>query len=475
MLEKRYAFDLEFLVVARSLGFKRVFEAPVHINYRFASQVDLGSSAGILLDTLAIFYRHYVLNTYRLPGHRVEAGTALDTALIASVRQSTERRIDLGREQGRVLLVNWRDIEHPDAGGAETFAHEIARRWVEHGHEVTLLSSGFPGGATSTEIDGVRIRRLGRLRTGSFHVLVQRELARIGGFDIIVESINTIPFLTPVWRRRLPPTIALVHQLAVDVWDAELPRPMARIGRRVERALLRLYRDVPAVAVSESTRSDLLRLGFSDVRVVPPGRDEPPDVRDLAKEPVPTFLFVGRFAANKRPAHAVAAFSAIKRALPLAQLWMIGSGPLERSLKETAPPDVHFLGRVPRNELFERMARSHGLLVPSVREGWGLVVVEANSVGTPAVGYDVAGLKDSIRSGETGLLARAGDPGSLAANAVSLVADGERYARMRGAGIAWAERFSWDVTAAELLSIAELEHSRHTAVRMENALVGSPS
>jgi glycosyltransferase involved in cell wall biosynthesis len=250
---------------------------------------------------------------------------------------------------------------------------------------------------------------------------------------------------------------------------------MARVGRRVERALLHLYRDVPAVAVSESTRSDLLQLGFSDVRVVPPGRDEPPDVRDLPKESVPTFLFVGRLTANKRPAHAVAAFSAIKRALPLAQLWMIGSGPLELELRETAPPDVSFLGRVPREELFDRMARAHGLLVPSVREGWGLVVIEANSVGTPAIGYDVAGLRDSIRAGDTGLLARAGDPDSLAASAVSLVADGKRYAKMRGAASAWAERFSWDATASELLNIAELEHSRHTSVRMDEALAGSPT
>jgi glycosyltransferase involved in cell wall biosynthesis len=65
MLEKRYAFDLELLVVARSLGYSRVFEAPVRINYRFSSQVDVGAAARILLDTLAIFYRRYVLETYR--------------------------------------------------------------------------------------------------------------------------------------------------------------------------------------------------------------------------------------------------------------------------------------------------------------------------------------------------------------------------------------------------------------------------
>jgi glycosyltransferase involved in cell wall biosynthesis/O-antigen/teichoic acid export membrane protein len=472
LLEKRYAFDLEFLVVARSLGFRRVLEAPVKIHYRFASQVNVRASAGILADTFAIFYRHYVLNTYRR-SDRFPAAASLEEALLASARETTKIANASPRGHKRVLVVNWRDVQHPDAGGAETFVHEVARRWVEQGDEVTLLSSGFQGGHMSTEIDGVRIRRLGRLRTGSFHALVQRELARISGFDVVIESVNTIPFLTPVWRRRLPRTLALVHQLAVDVWDAELPRPMAGLGRRVERTLLQLYRNAPVVAVSQSTRADLLALGFSNVGVVPPGRDEPPDVRDIPKEPVPTFLFVGRLAANKRPGHAIEAFGAIKRELPLARLWVVGAGPLERELTDAAPRDVTFFGRVSRRELFERMARAHGLLVPSVREGWGLVVIEANSVGTPAVGYDVAGLRDSIRAGETGLLAAAGDPESLAANAVSLVGDVRQYGALRRAAIEWADRFSWDATAAQLMSAAEAEGSRQISRQAEEALAAS--
>jgi hypothetical protein len=73
MLEKRYAFDLELLVVARMLGFTRVFEAPVRIDYRFSSHVDLQAALRILLDTAAIFYRRYVLNTYRHLGDRLSA------------------------------------------------------------------------------------------------------------------------------------------------------------------------------------------------------------------------------------------------------------------------------------------------------------------------------------------------------------------------------------------------------------------
>jgi len=464
MLEKRYAFDLEFLVVARSLGFTRIFEAPVRIHYRFASQVNLRAVFGIGCDTLAIFYRHYILNTYRRAGERPPAEVPPAAPLFATPGAGADtKRARHPRQHARILFVNWRDIENPEAGGAEVFTHEVAKRWIAQGHEVTLLTSRFPGASSATEIDGVRVRRLGRLRTGSFHALVQRELMRLRGFDLVVEGINTMAFLTPLWRHRLPPTIALVHQLAVDVWDAEQPKPVAWLGRRIERRLLRLYRELPVAAVSNSTREDLLGLGLTNVTVVSPGRDEPPDVRGLKKEPVPTFLFVGRLAANKRPDHSVAAFREIKRALPTARLWIVGRGPQEEALALALPTDATLLGRLPRTELYERMARAHCLLVPSIREGWGLVVIEANSVGTPAVGYDVPGIRDSIRQGETGLLAEAGDPAALAHEALRLLQDPNECAAMGVRATEWAERFSWDVTANELLGLVEHDLRPHIA------------
>jgi glycosyltransferase involved in cell wall biosynthesis/O-antigen/teichoic acid export membrane protein len=450
LLEKRYAFDLEFLVVARSLGFTRIIEAPVRIHYRFTSQIDLRAAFGLFLDTLAIFYRHYILNTYREV--RLPARAGAPSPYGALEERIAARRVPSRPPRVRILFINWRDNENPTAGGAEVFAHEVAKRWNAQGHDVTLLTSGFRGAARTTQIDGVRVRRVGRLRTGSFHLLVQRELMRLRGFDLVVEGVNTIPFLTPLWRRRLPPTIALVYQLAVDVWDAELPKPLAWLGRRIERGMLRLYRGVPVAAISDSTREDLVGLGLNDVTVVAPGRDEPPDgLQAIPKEAVPTFLFVGRLAANKRPDHAIEAFRAIKRDLPAAQLWIVGQGPLEPELGESLPAGATLLGRVSRVELYERMARAHCLLVPSVREGWGLVVIEANSVGTPAVGYDIPGLRDSIRPGYTGLLARAGDPEALASESIALIAHGDRYAAMCGAAIEWARRFSWDLTADGLM------------------------
>jgi glycosyltransferase involved in cell wall biosynthesis len=444
LLEKRFAFDLELLVVARRHGFDRVVETPVRIGYRFSSTVGPRAVLRIVLDTLAIFYRRYILDSYR--PHRPV---------------SERRRARVGGAL-RVLVLNWRDIRHPQSGGAEIWTHEVLRRWAAQGHTVSLLTSGFRGGRPRETIDGISIRRRGRLRNGSFYLLAQWELARVRGVDVVIDEINTIPHFAPLWKRRFP-TVGLIHQLAVDVWDAELPRPLAALGRWIEPKLLRPYRSTPMVTASQSTASDLAGVGIRSVHVIRSGCDAAPaGALGLGKEERPTFLFVGRLVRNKRPDHAVAASRAISKVLPDARLWVIGSGGLERELRRDLPENVELLGWVSRDELYRRMARAHCLLVPSVREGWGLVVVEANSVGTPAVGYDVPGLRDSIRDGVTGVLAPPGRPDELARAACRLVADGAQYERMRRAAIEWGASFAWDDTSNALLAVVE-ERLRHTA------------
>lgn len=442
--EEGYALDLEMLVAASRLGYRRVFEAPVRIEYRFSSQMRLGTPARILADTARIAYRRYVLDAYPTApptGVTEGAGPAVVPLHVVPAR-------GLG-----ILILNWRDIRNPEAGGAEVFTHEVARRWVAEGHEVTLMTSQFAGARVEETIDGVHIRRIGRLRNGTFHLLVQRELARLRGFDAVVDEVNTIPFLTPVWGDGLPPVITLIHQLASDVWDAEVPGPVARVGRGIESRLLNLYRDAHVVTVSGSTVADLQAMGFSRLRVVPEGGDAAPLGSPEAKAPEPTFLFVGRLAANKRPDHALEAFATIRRRLPSARLWIVGQGSLEPALRARASDGVELFGRVDHDDLRRRMAEAHCLLMPSVREGWGLVITEANALGTPAVGYDTPGIRDAIRHERTGLLVPAGDAAALGAAAAGLVADAKAYERVRTEAILWGRCFSWDDTADLLLNL----------------------
>ena len=141
-------------------------------------------------------------------------------------------------------------------------------------------------------------------------------------------------------------------------------------------------------------------------------------------------MLLGRLSANKRPEHAIRAFGLVRRQLPDAQLWVIGSGPEEARLRKMAGPGVTILGRLSEQEKRERLGRAHALVVTSVREGWGLVVTEAAACGTVAIGYDVAGLRDSIGA-SGGVLTRA-DPASLATGLVGLLpsvvaGDGPRW------------------------------------------------
>lgn len=348
----------------------------------------------------------------------------------------------------KIGVLNWRDWHHPESGGAELLLQQVARHWVEWGHQVFLHSSRIPGRPDREIDDGINVLRVGRLRNGTHHLLAPRGLE---GTDVILESINTIPYMLPL-RRGLPAFVPLVNQMAAEVWDAHLPRPIAYLAKRIEPMLYRPYRRVPAVAYSRSTASDLRSLGVPLAGVISLGGDGPQTLHPKAASP--TFVFAGRLAANKRPDHAVQAFRLIKRELPQAKLWVLGEGPMRPTLARGLPEDAALLGRIPRDEFLRRMGEAHVLLVTSIREGWGLVVTEANSVGTPAVAYDVPGLRDSVLDDVTGVLSPQ-QPESLAKAALSLLREPERYARLRTAAVDWGGSRTWAATARELLGILE--------------------
>src|SRR5438105_333223 len=129
-----------------------------------------------------------------------------------------------GSLQRRILILNWRDISHPRAGGAEKVTHEIARRWVAWGHHVTLFCAAYTGGAPQESIDGVQVVRRGCQHTVHWHGY-RRYAAHVRGrYDLIVDEVNTIPFFAPLYARE--PVIMYSNQLAREVWRYEAPFPL---------------------------------------------------------------------------------------------------------------------------------------------------------------------------------------------------------------------------------------------------------
>ncbi len=298
----------------------------------------------------------------------------------------------------KILIFNWKDLAHPAAGGAEVFTEKVARSLVQRGHTVTLFAAAVAGRPERENADGVEIvRRGGRIG-------VYRAARRFwseqpeGAFDVVVDEINTRPFLTPRWIRNTP-VVALIHQLAREIWFYETPLPIALTGRYVlEPWWLHSYRDVPALTVSQSSAGSLRRYhGWRDVTIVPEG-STPHEIPEVSKEREPTVVFLGRLVAMKRPQEAIEAFELLRQHFPSAKLWMIGDGPLLEKLRARAPAGVRFLGRLQRDELVDRLARAHALVATSVREGWGLNVSEAAACGTPSIAYAVPGLVDSVQA-----------------------------------------------------------------------------
>ncbi len=361
----------------------------------------------------------------------------------------------------RILWLNWRDIKNPAAGGAELVTHEVAKRWVEAGHSVTLFCASFPGALGEELSDGVQIIRRGRQYSVHFHAWRYYSRLQRDCYDIVVDEINTIPFFTPLYAHGKH--LAFFHQLAREVWRFEAPFPLNYLGYILEPWYLRLYRGTPTVAVSESTRQDLLDLGFQRVYLVEDGVDVTPLV-DLPaqdqKEENPTVIYVGRLVPSKRVIDIVEAIAQVRAHIPNVQLWLVGDGTRAyvRRLKKLVSDyglknSVRFWGKVSHEQKVQLLTRAHTLALTSVREGWGLVVIEANAVGTPAIVYNVHGLRDSVRHGQTGLVCKAETPRELAASLRTILTWDELRTTLSRGALDWSRCFNWGKNAAEFLSV----------------------
>jgi glycosyltransferase involved in cell wall biosynthesis len=349
----------------------------------------------------------------------------------------------------RIAWFNWKCIRHPEAGGAERFTHEIASRLVDKGHEVTLVTSRPEGLPAKEEVGGYRILRAGGRYTVYLKARKMYMEALKGRVDLVVDEINALPFFTVKYAKE--PIVALIHHLARECWLLEVKPPISWIGYILEPKYLSLYKRIPTITVSESTKRDLEKLAFERIYVVPNGLDMKPLEKPPEKNGDPTIIFLGRLKKTKQPDHAIKAFKLVAEKVPDAKLLIVGDGPLKSKLhklvkKLKLEEKVTIYGRVDEEKKIELLREAQALIFPAVREGWGLVVLEANACGTPAVGYDVPGLRDSIRHMETGILVPYGDIKEMAKAMITLIENQELWTKMAENALQWAKQHSWDIS-----------------------------
>lgn len=365
----------------------------------------------------------------------------------------------------RILALNWRFIEHPQAGGAEINIFEQARRWVRQGHQVTLICAD-PGPKYAPQkneiIDGISVQRKGNRLSVYLFALIYY-LMHPRSFDYIVDVSNGIPFFTPLisWT----PGVLVVHHVHGLQWFRELPYLFAAIGWFLEsRVVPFLYRNWPIIAVSPTTREDLIDLGFDarNISIVYNGINCPVPIPITGAQVIPDskcrVVYLGRLKRYKRIDRLIRMVPALRAQVPNIHLDIAGGGDarpeLEYLIHQLGLEDcVTLHGYVSEARKAELLSAASVFATPSMHEGWGLSVIEANAYGCPAVAYDVPGLRMAIRNGETGLLAF--DDRSYLDSLIRIITDSEVRKRLSEGARRWAGQFNWDISAQQTLEVLQ--------------------
>jgi len=355
---------------------------------------------------------------------------------------------------GGVLFLNWRDTSHPEGGGSEVYVQQVAAGLAAEGRPVTLFCAAHQASPSEEHDGGVRIVRRGS-RLGVYLQAWWAHLTgRLGEHEVVVDVQNGLPFFSPLWCRR--PVVVLVHHVHREQWRVVLPALQARLGWWLEsRVAPRLYRRASYVAVSESTRSELAGLGVAQaaISVVHNGLATPARGTVAAgRTPYPSVCVLGRLVPHKRVELALAAAARIRPHLPGLKVLVVGQGYWEPRLREEVArlglqDSVELLGFLDEEAKHRVLAGSWVLAMPSIKEGWGLAVMEAAANGTPTVGFRAAGgLGESVLHGATGLLAD--DLDEFTRHLVWVLLNRHLRERLGEAARAYAARFTWPQTVA---------------------------
>ena len=359
----------------------------------------------------------------------------------------------------KVLLINWRDIKNPEAGGAELYFHELFKRINGNGYDITVLAHKVPGLPDEEVVDGMRTLRIGSKFLFNYSAFFyarkhQKE------YDLIVEDLNKIPFFTPLCTKtkRLH---MVMHFFRKSIFR-EAFFPIALYVYLMERSVALFYKNEPFLAISQSTADEIRDMGIkaTDIAVVEPGIDTEYFKPTCVKAEPPVISYVGRLMKYKNAQFVINAMPRLKQLVPGIRLEVAGGGDyrkdLEKLVEDLGVADaVKFLGRVSEDEKRDLLSRSSLFINPSFKEGWGINNIEANLCGTISVSNNVAGLKDSVVDGVTGILYENDDPEGFCQKVAHILSHKEELATQEKNAKERALAMSWDAMANKMRSVLD--------------------
>lgn len=366
----------------------------------------------------------------------------------------------------KVLIFSWRDIKHPAKGGAEILTLELAKRWVKKGHQVSLVSASFPGAKREEIISKVKIFRPAEFyvqsplkylnylyQTAKFY---RQNLAN--KYDLIIDQAHGLPLFTPLYAH--PKIILFPLEIAKEIWFHEVRFPFSLAGYLLEQAYIKIFRNIPFLTISPSTAKELKEVGVKNVFTINPGLNIKPLSEFPRKNKYPHLVSLGRITEMKRVGEIIQAFRLLHKEFPLIKLTIIGRGQprymeeLKSLCRKMAIEDrVLFAGYVSEKEKRKFLNEAWLLVSTSVKEGWGLIVIEAAAYGTPTVAYKVPGLVDSVKNQETGILCSKNTHVELARNIRRILKNPLLRKQLSRNALAHSRQFNWNQAANEALVV----------------------
>jgi len=353
----------------------------------------------------------------------------------------------------KILILNWRDIRHPLSGGAELSLFEHAKYWKNKGEEVLWFTGNFKGGKSEETIDGIKIIRKSSSYTVHIYALFYYLLKLSKDVDIVIDSFHFIPFFTPFYMSKKK-IIALINEPAKNNWFKNIYFPLSLVAFLIEPIFFMFYRRIPFITASSSIAKELegYRIKSNNIHIIHHGISTVKfDNKIMSREQI-VIIYLAQLSEDKGIEDALKAFAILSKTNKKLVFWVVGKAKnqsyeakikhLARTLK--VKDKVEFFGFVSENKKFELLSKSLVLVHASSREGWGLNVIEANSLGIPVVGYNVTGLRDSIIQMKTGILTEKNTPLDLANSLSLIIGDQKLYQKLSENALDWSKNFSWN-------------------------------
>ena len=333
-------------------------------------------------------------------------------------------------------------------GGAEKRIYQLAKGLADKGHEVHWYGVGWwwpESGKKDMEMDGIKLHGVCKpvklydndrrsIKEALYFALMILFKLRAGRYDIIdcqgfpFFSCFTVGFNSFFGRSTM---VITLHEVWNDYWYEYLGKA-GFFGKLTEKLMVRLTDKI--ITVSDKTKDDLRKIKSSEKAVVIPNGIDLAEINQIKPSPAKSdIIFVGRLIKEKKADLLIKSLVRIKDNFPDVKCTIIGEGPEKENLEKLSDQsglkdDVSFTGFLEDyQDVIAHMKSSKVLVLPSVREGFGMVVLEANACGLPVVVVDhpMNAAKDLIIPGENGFIAEVSE-NSLAGKIVEAIESREK-------------------------------------------------